>query len=328
MIGNTEVDYSETVSSLSLTLSSLNFCNPIFICDFTNNKSFQEAIEIVNIADLDDIPKFSINKYEKAAQEHLRAIRLLITDIQLSERESEYIDQVLKNWSSTEIERLKSELIVTSLEEVIVKRPFNWQVEFPHVFDPRLPEDQKGFAAIIGNPPYFSVDATFGRGASELLWLKTIYADIYTDKTDILFYFLRWGYELLKEAGTLSFIVSRAFIQGDKSKNLREFLSQNTKITYLLDFLGHKVFNAGIATCIIQYQKQIPDDESNFVTDYVLDFDKAKSVIPEKIELSAQNGFAKVEVNQENLKSDRWEISPYSHIFSEIDLNTSDSFKK
>ena len=35
--------------------------------------------------------------------------------------------------------------------------------------------------------------------------------------------------------------------------------------------------------------------------------------------LSIHNGFIKVEVNQENLKSDRWEISPYSHIFSEID---------
>ena len=63
-------------------------------------------------------------------------------------------------------------LIPTALENVVVKRPFNWQVEFPHVFDPRLPADARGFTAIIGNPPYFSIDATFGRGASELLWLN------------------------------------------------------------------------------------------------------------------------------------------------------------
>ena len=294
-----ELDRTRSVTSLEHCITEINQqINPVLTAFFASDESLREAIRSI--------------KDRKASEKEIIAIRECLTS------ES---SRVLQDWTVNEIERLKSQLMLipTALEEAIVKRPFNWQVEFPHVFDLRLPADQRGFAAIIGNPPYFSVDATFGRGASELLWLKTIYADIYTDKTDILFYFLRWGYELLKQAGTLSFIVSRAFIQGDKSKKLREFLSQNTKITYLLDFLGHKVFNAGIATCILQYQKEIPTSESNFVTDYVLDFDKAKSAIPNKLELSIHNGFAKVEVNQENLKSDRWEISPYSHIFSEID---------
>jgi type I restriction-modification system DNA methylase subunit len=294
-----ERDRAQAVTNLEHCIVEINQqINPVLTAFFASDESLQEAIKSI--------------KNIEASENEIRAIRLYLTS------ES---SESLQNWTNSEVERLKSGLMLipTALEDVIIKRPFNWQVEFPHIFDPRLPADQSGFAAIIGNPPYFSVDATFGRGASELLWLKTIYADIYTDKTDILFYFLRWSYELLKQSGTLSFIISRAFIQGDKSKNLREFLSQHTKITYLLDFLGHKVFNAGIATCIIQYQKEIPDAESNFITDYVLDFDKAKAAIPKKLELSTHNGFAKVEVNQENLKSDRWEISPYSHIFCEID---------
>ncbi|MFM7885771.1 MAG: Eco57I restriction-modification methylase domain-containing protein, partial [Pseudanabaena sp.] len=301
-----ERDRAQAVTNLELCIMEINQqINPVLTAFFASDESLSEAIKSI--------------KNRDSSEKEVSAIRLYLTS-ELGESGTRGLD-FLPEWTNTEIERLKSQLILIpkALEAVIIKRPFNWQVEFPHIFEPRLPSDQRGFAAIIGNPPYFSVDATFGRGASELLWLKTVYADIYTDKTDILFYFLRWGYKLLKQAGTLSFIVSRAFIQGDKSKNLREFLSQNTKITYLLDFLGHKVFNAGIATCIIQYQKQIPDTESNFVTDYVLDFDKAKSVIPKKLELSAQDGFGKVEVNQENLKSDRWEISPYSLIFSEID---------
>lgn len=295
-----ERDRAKSVTNLERCIAEINQqVNPVLTSFFASDESLSEAIKSI--------------KNREASEKEISTIREYLTS------ES---SRILQDWTVTEIERLKSALMLipTALEDVIIKRPFNWQVEFPHIFDPRLPADQSGFAAIIGNPPYFSVDATFGRGASELLWLKTIYADIYTDKTDILFYFLRWSYELLKQSGTLSFIISRAFIQGDKSKNLREFLSQHTKITYLLDFLGHKVFNAGIATCIIQYQKAIPNTESNFTTDYVLDFDKAKSAIPKKLELSIHNGFAKVEVNQENLKSDRWEISPYSHIFSEIDL--------
>jgi type I restriction-modification system DNA methylase subunit len=294
-----ELDRTRSATSLEHCITEINQqINPVLTAFFASDTSLQEAIKLI--------------KNREASEKEISSIREYLTSKSL---------EVLQDWTVAELERLKATLMLipTALEEAIVKRPFNWQVEFPHIFDPRLPADQRGFAAIIGNPPYFSVDATFGRGASELLWLKTIYADIYTDKTDILFYFLRWGYELLKQAGTLSFIVSRAFIQGDKSKNLRDFLSQNTKISYLLDFLGHKVFNAGIATCIIQYQKEIPNAESNFITDYVLDFDKARAAIHKKLELSIHNGFAKVEVNQENLKSDRWEISPYSHIFSEID---------
>jgi type I restriction-modification system DNA methylase subunit len=301
-----ERDRAKSVTNLERCIAEINHqVNPVLTAFFASDESLQEAIELI--------------KNRDSSEKEVSAIRLYLTS------ESGGIGTrglgFLPDWTNNEFERLKAELMLIpmALEDVIIKRPFNWQVEFPHIFDPRLPANQSGFAAIIGNPPYFSVDATFGRGASELLWLKTIYADIYTDKTDILFYFLRWSYELLKQSGTLSFIISRAFIQGDKSKNLREFLSQYTKITYLLDFLGHKVFNAGIATCIIQYQKEIPDAESNFITDYVLDFDKAKAAIPKKLELSTHNGFAKVEVNQENLKSDRWEISPYSHIFCEID---------
>jgi type I restriction-modification system DNA methylase subunit len=303
-----ERDRAQAVTNLERCITEINQqVNPVLTAFFASDESLQEAIKSI--------------KNRNSNEKEIIAIRLYLTSESL-ENGTRGLSP-LPDWTVTEFERLKSQLMLipTALEEAIIKHPFNWQVEFPHVFDLRLPADQRGFAAIIGNPPYFSVDATFGRGASELLWLKTVYADIYNDKTDILFYFLRWGYELLKQAGTLSFIVSRAFIQGDKSKNLREFLSQNTKITYLLDFLGHKVFNAGIATCIIQYQKQVPDDESNFVTDYVLDFDKAKTAITKKLELSIHNGFAKVKINQENLKSDRWEISPYSHIFSEIDLS-------
>jgi len=301
-----ERDRGISVTNLEVAIANINQkINPVLAAFFASDESLQEAVKLI--------------KDREANENEIRAIRLYITSESI-ENETRGLSP-LSEWTNTEIERLKPQLMLipTALEDVVIKRPFNWQVEFPHIFDPRLPELQRGFAAIIGNPPYFSVDATFGRGASELLWLKTMYADIYTDKTDILFYFLRWSYELLKQAGSLSFIISRAFIQGDKSKNLREFLSQRTKIISLLDFLGHKVFSAGIATCIIQFQKEIPSSESTFITDYVLDFDRAKAAIPKRLELSAANGFANVNVSQDSLKAERWEISPYSYIFNEID---------
>ncbi len=295
-----ERDRAKSVTNLEHCISEINQqINPVLTAFFASDESLQEAIESI--------------KNREASDKEISTIREYLTS------ES---SRILQDWTVTEIERLKSALMLipTALEDVIIKRPFNWQVEFPHIFDPRLPADQSGFAAIIGNPPYFNVDSTFGKGASESLWLKTIYADIYTDKTDILFYFMRWSYELLKQSGTLSFIISRAFIQGDKSQNLREFLSQNTTITYILDFLGHKVFKAGIVTAIIQFEKLIPSANHSFPTNCVLDFEKAKSVLNARKSFELiNNGCTKVEVVQNNLESARWSISPYLEIFQAID---------
>jgi len=295
-----ERDRAQSATNLEHCIAEINQqINPVLTAFFASDQSLQEAIKSI--------------KNREASEKEIITIREYLTS------ESA---RILQDWTVAEVERLKSQLMLipTALEDAIVKRPFNWQVEFPHIFDPRLPAEQRGFAAIIGNPPYFSVDATFGRGASELLWLKTIYTDIYTDKTDILFYFLRWGYELLKQSGTLSFIVSRAFIQGDKSKNLREFLSQNTKIIHLLDFLGHKVFKAGIATAIVQFEKSTPSPDHAFSANCVLDFEKVKFVLnARKLFELIDNGCTKVEVVQNNLESARWSISPYLEIFQIID---------
>jgi len=299
-INLSELDRAQAVTSLERYIVEINQqINPVLTAFFASDVSLQEAIKLI--------------KNRESSDKEIIAVREYITSNSA---------KILQNWTVTELERLKSQLILipTALEDAIVKRPFNWQIEFPHIFDPRLAVDQRGFTVIIGNPPYFSVDATFGRGASELLWLKMIYTDIYTDKTDILFYFLRWGYELLKQTGTLSFIVSRAFIQGDKSQNLRKFIRQNTKIIYLLDFLGHKVFKAGIATAIIQFEKSIPLPDYTFSTTYVLDFQKFKSVLNDKKSFELiDNTCTNIEVIQNKLEPDRWSISPYLNIFQLID---------
>jgi hypothetical protein len=294
-----ESDRTVAVTNLELTISSINQqINPVLTAFFATEESLQSAVKLI--------------KNREGSESELRAIRLYITTVESP--------KTLTDWTSSELERLRSELMIipTALEDVVIKRPFNWQVEFPHVFDPQLPE--KGFTAIVGNPPYFNVDATFGRGAPELLWLKTMYADIYTDKTDILFYFLRWSYELLKPQGSLGFITSRAFIQGDKSKNLRTFLTQNTTIISILDFLGHKVFKAGIATCIIQFKKELPTDENIIVANCILDFDQAKKIIRKRRALASLDQVSvKIEVVQKQLESSRWSISPYPEIFQIID---------
>lgn len=229
----------------------------------------------------------------------------------------------LKDWSEAELERLKAELMALEVarEEVIIKRPFNWRVEFPDVFDPRVPQEQRGFDVVIGNPPYYNVDATFGRGAPELRWLRCAYPDIYTDKTDILFYFIRRAFQVLRRGGDLSFIISRAFIQGDKAKNLRSFLTEKTTLLHVLDFLGHKVFRGGIATCILHARDAFPSQDNALAVDNVLDFDQVRAVLesPDPLSPFPEDATTHVQIPQAELGEERWPLSPYAEIFSQID---------
>jgi len=292
----TEIERNQAVSNLETRITAINQeINPVLTAFFASDESINSVVNFIKNRDADD--------------NEIEAIRKLIIQATNS-------DQSLENWTPEELARVKSELMTlsTAFEEVVIKKPFNWELEFPHIFDPRLPKSARGFSAIIGNPPYFNVDATFGRGALELKWLKFAYSDIYTDKTDILFYFFRRGFDILQEDGYLSFIISRSFIQGDKSRSLREFICKNTKIVNIIDFLGHQVFQAGIATCIMQLQRKNPQPEDTFTTFYVLDLDVVKNTFNSDDDcLSLTHGITQVDITQSQLNDHRWQISPYNH---------------
>ena len=130
-------------------------------------------------------------------------------------------------------------------EEQETYNPFSWEDAFPRVFR------DKGFDAVIGNPPYLNVDATWGRNDPRLNYLKHHYPEIYSDKTDLLFYFLMKASQVSR--GETGFIVSRSFLEAHKAQRLRGWLSQNLRIRSVLDFRHAQVFpKVGINTAIIR----------------------------------------------------------------------------
>jgi len=304
-----EVERNQSVRHLQELIAEVNQqINPSLMGFFASDESLMTVIRSV--------------KNRQPESKELELIRSFITNAITSDNLETWTKKNLADWTTRELARVKTELMILpmAVSEVIVKRPFNWEVEFPQIFDRRLPTAERGFTVIIGNPPYFNVDATFGRGAPELKWLKFAYSDIYTDKTDILFYFFRRGYDLLKTGGYLSFIISRAFIQGDKSAKLREFLSQNTKINGIIDFLGHRVFNAGIATCIIQWQKLKSEPQYSFSANQVLDLNLFKqNLYSYLVQSSSKQALNTVTIYQSQLNENRWQISTYNDIFNKID---------
>jgi hypothetical protein len=299
-VSQPETDRLNSVAQLERLILEINEkINPDLIGFFASDESIKSALRLLQ------------REHDEMT---LEAVRVFLTERRKSE--------ALSEWSDAELKRLRTELMTlkTARQEVIIKRPFNWQVEFPDVFDPRL--KQRGFDVIIGNPPYFNVvDATWGRQAPDLRWLRVAYSDIYTDKTDVLFYFIRRAFQILKPEGDLSFIISRAFIQGDKARHLRRFLAKETALLHILDFLGHKVFKAGIATCILHARYASPSVVHSLSVDNVLDFNPVRAILESSDPLAQlpPEAVTRIEVSQSDLGEERWSLSPYRHIFDCID---------
>ncbi len=127
--------------------------------------------------------------------------------------------------------------------------PFNWNTELA-----AHGADAAQFDSVIGNPPYFSVDATWGRGDSRLAYLSRTYPEVYTDKTDVLFYFIEKALAL--STSEVGFIVSRAFLEAYKADKLRLHIRKNADVREIVDFQNFKVFQGvGITTALLLLSK-------------------------------------------------------------------------
>jgi len=117
------------------------------------------------------------------------------------------------------------------------------------------------FDVVLGNPPYFNVDATYGARHPLSTYLRGSYPHVYTDKTDVYYYFLAKAVSLAKQR--VGFIVSRAFFEADKATRTRAHLPQAASLTHAVDFNAFQVFpDAGISTAILVFDTTGPHEAS------------------------------------------------------------------
>jgi hypothetical protein len=102
-------------------------------------------------------------------------------------------------------------------------RPFHWELEFPEVF--RLDEagePQGGFDAIVGNPPFLHgrrISVSFGSAYLDFLICQVPEGG---GLTDIVVYFFRRSFSMLRQGGTFGLIATNTIAQGDsRSAGLR-----------------------------------------------------------------------------------------------------------
>jgi hypothetical protein len=96
--------------------------------------------------------------------------------------------------------------------------PFNWELEFPEVFDRANP----GFDAIVGNPPFAGKNTIAqGHAPGYLDWLKWIHPESHGN-ADLVAHFFRRSFNLIRHGGTFGLIATNTISQGDtRSTGLR-----------------------------------------------------------------------------------------------------------
>lgn len=132
------------------------------------------------------------------------------------------------------------------------RKPFHWLLEFPEVF---LEGETKGFAAIVGNPPFKGGAALATLHGAD--WREHIVEHIgkgvrgRRGQYDLCAFFALRCKQLIVENGTLGLIATNSFAQGDtKAVGLAQLVSNGCTIYRALSsipWLG----NASIQVCLI-----------------------------------------------------------------------------
>jgi type II restriction/modification system DNA methylase subunit YeeA len=133
------------------------------------------------------------------------------------------------NKLSTEIEEIKNSIIYNDA--------FEWRFEFPEILD----DEGKfiGFDAVIGNPPYISLQRMKGEAKA----FESQNYSTYTKLGDIYCLFYEKGTSLLKANGLLTFITSNSWLRTQYGKLLRDFFREKANPLLLLNIEDTQLFD-------------------------------------------------------------------------------------
>jgi hypothetical protein len=88
---------------------------------------------------------------------------------------------------------------------------FHWDIEFPEVFS----RANGGFDVLLGNPPFLGgskISTAYGKSCAD--WLSTAFAPA-QGKSDLVAYFFRKAFDVIRERGTFGLISTNTICQGD-----------------------------------------------------------------------------------------------------------------
>ncbi|MBE0418020.1 MAG: Eco57I restriction-modification methylase domain-containing protein, partial [Coriobacteriia bacterium] len=164
---------------------------------------------------------------------------------------------------------LFAELDEQAQEDVNV---FDWEAAFPDVLGPDVPEDQRGFDCVIGNPPYvklqhfrkvkpdesdYYVDVKRADG-------RPLYESAQTGNFDFYLLFIEKGLSLLNKAGRMGFIAPSLWLKNQYGLGLRRKVKHLRGLDRWIDFGSYQVFSEATTYTALQFFRATPVERVRF----------------------------------------------------------------
>uniref|UniRef100_UPI00404A2BF3 Eco57I restriction-modification methylase domain-containing protein n=1 Tax=Gelidibacter sp. TaxID=2018083 RepID=UPI00404A2BF3 len=185
-------------------------------------------------------------------------------------------------------------------------KAFNWQTEFPQIFNPKSNKDchpelvegshpKKGFDVVIGNPPYVRAELL----TNYLGYFEKNF-NVYHSASDLFAYFYELGSKIINKKGLMGYI-SNTFDKTTAGKVLRDYLTMRTNLKQYIDFTEVQIFDGATTYPIIIILQNYIDDNSMFKYVKI-----PKSSQNRVIDIDIEN---KIGVLQNSLDSSSWSFS-------------------
>lgn len=118
-------------------------------------------------------------------------------------------------------------------ETIAGEKAFNWQKEFPQVFE------KGGFDVVIGNPPYVRQELL---GNTQKDYFSTKYLESFNYSADLYVYFYNLSMLILKKDGLLGFITPNKWMERKYGYELREYL-KSFNILQIINYGELRIFD-------------------------------------------------------------------------------------
>ena len=143
-----------------------------------------------------------------------------------------------------------SQLALVDLDTTRRVRPFDWNAEFKE--DWPAGSEAGHFDAVVGNPPYISIQTMNDAGPDEVRYFNKHYRSAGSGNYDIYVVFVERALALLRNNGLMGFILPSKFFATDYGKPLRRLLTEKKSLAEIVDFRHGQVFaNATTYTCLL-----------------------------------------------------------------------------
>ena len=169
--------------------------------------------------------------------------------------------------------------------EISGKKAFNWQNEFPDIFQ------KGGFDVVIGNPPYLRIQGLIDAYPELVTYYEKHFSSA-TGNYDIYVLFMERSIGLINSNGLVSFILPHKFLISEFGEGIRKFISENRLMKSILHFEENLVFEVTTYTCIINLDKE---DKNSLLFKYIT---------PNEI----LNPFEWEEIRYKRLGSENWNL--------------------